>query len=420
MRTVPGKIKKGFVTYKTPIIYASSSITKAVATLIAGFFIAKFISPEDLGLWSTLSLFITYALFLQGGVINGLNLELPLSFGEGKNKRGRLMVSVTQTFTLYISSAFFVIGFMLYLFFPFENIKIKFGVLAVSCIIVLTFYQNHLLSTFRSNNSFLKLSYLQIIDAFVNIITIFLVLYFSYYGLLLKAVIVIIIFVALLHINRPIKVSLKWDRKVFFNLAKVGFPIFILAYIESLALTFDKLILIKYTDLKSVGFYSFALYALAFSTLFANSIASYIYPKMSYQYGKDKNTLILWKYVKKITVLLFIIQLPLFVIGYFVIPIVVTDYFPNYIESIIPMQILLLAGIMKGSVIGVNVIWSMKKWKYMIIYQVLYSVLVVVLTFLFLKLFDDKIIGVSFGILVANTLNLISGIYLSYKATHIA
>lgn len=418
MRALPEKVKHTFITYKTPIVYASSSLIKAFATLAAGFFIAKFISPEDLGLWTTLSLFITYALFLQGGVINGLNLELPLSFGEGKNKKGRLMVSVTQTFTLYISIIFLFIGIILYIFFPFENMKVKYGVLAVSFIIVLTFYQNHLLSTFRSNNSFLKLSYLQIVDAFVNIITLLLVFYFSYYGMLLKAVIVIISFVAILHLNRPIKVSMKWDKKVFFNLLKVGFPIFILAYIESLALTFDKLILISYSDLKNLGFYSFALYALTFSTLFSNSIASYIYPKMSFQYGKDKNTLILWKYVKKITVILLIIQLPLFFVGYVVIPKLVTDLFPNYIESIIPMQILLLAGIMKGSVIGVNVIWSMKKWKYMIIYQVLYSVLIVACTFLFLKLFDNKIIGVSFGILLANSLNLLSGIYLSYKATH--
>lgn len=419
MRALPGKVKHTFITYKTPIVYASSSIIKAFATLVAGFFIAKFISPEDLGLWTTLSLFITYALFLQGGVINGLNLELPLSFGEGKNKRGRLMVSVAQTFTLYLSVAFFLVGIVLYFFFPFESDKVKYGVLAVSFIIVFTFYQNHLLSTFRSNNSFLKLSYLQIVDAVVNLITILLVFYFSYYGMLLKAVLVIVLFVVLLHLQRPIKVQLKWDKKVFLKLFKVGFPIFILAYAESLALTFDKLMLIKFTDLKNLGFYSFALYALVFSTLFSNSIASYIYPKMSFQYGKDKNKLILWQYVKKITVLLLIIQIPLFVVGYFVIPKVVTDFFPNYIQSIVPMQILLFAGIMKGSVIGVNVIWSMKKWKYMIIYQASYSVLVVGFIYLFVHLYSNKIVGVSFGLMYANIVNLLVGVFLSYKATHI-
>ena len=418
MRALPGKVKHTFITYKTPIAYASSSLIKAFATLVAGFFIAKFIAPEDLGLWTTLSLFITYALFLQGGIINGLNLELPLSFGEGKNKKGRLMVSVAQTFTLCVSIAFFIVGLSLYFFFPFESDKIKYGVLAISIIIVFTFYQNHLLSTFRSNNSFLKLSYLQIIDAIVNLITILLVFYFSYYGMLVKAVIVIILFVILLHLQRPIKVNFKWDQKVFFKLLKIGFPIFVLAYIESLALTFDKLMLLKFSDLQSLGIYSFALYALVFSTLLSNSIASYIYPKMSYQYGKDKNALILWQYVKKITILLLVIQLPLFAIGYFIIPELIPKFFPNYTASIIPMQILLFAGIMKGAVIGVNVIWSMKKWKYMIIYQVSYSILVISLIYLFLNLYSDKTIGVAFGLMYANVANLLLGIFLSYKATH--
>ena len=418
MRTVPGKIKQGFVAYKTPIVYASSSIIKAFATLVAGFFIAKFISPEDLGLWSTLSLFITYSLFLQGGVINGLNLELPLSFGEGNNKRARLYASVAQTFTLYLSAALLIIGTLIYFFFPFDNLKIKYGVLAISLIIVITFYQNYLLSTFRSNNAFLKLSYLQIVDAIVNIITIALVFYFSFYGMLLKAVIVLIVFVTFLHFNRPLKINLKWDNQVFLKLLKVGLPIFALAYLESFALTFDKILLIKYTTLKDLGYYSFALYALLFSTLFSNALASYIYPKMTFKYGQDKNKLILWKYVKKITILLLVVQFPMFIVGYYVIPYAINMYFPNYIESIVPMQILLFAGIMKGSVVGVNVIWSIKKWNFMIIYQVSYALFLFVFIFLFVNIYTSKITGVAMGVMVANVISLITGIFLAYKATH--
>lgn len=418
MRTVPGKIKQGFVTYKTPIIYASSSIIKAVATLFAGFFIAKFISPEDLGLWSTLSLFITYALFLQGGVINGLNLELPLTFGQGKNRKAMLYASVGQTFTFFASLFLLAVGVCIYFFYPFENLKIRYGVLGISIIIVATFYQNYLLSTFRSNNTFLKLSYLQIIDAFVNIGTIALVVYFAFYGLLLKGVIVIIVFVGMLHFCRPIKVKLQWDQRIFFKLLKTGLPIFLLSYLEAFALTVDKIVIIKYSDLENLGFYSFALYALVFSTLFSNALASYIYPKMTFKYGQDKNKLILWKYVKQITILLLAVQLPLFIVGYFVIPPVIHTYFPVYAESILPMQILLFAGIMKGSVVGVNVLWSMKKWKFMIIYQGGYALLLVGFIYFFVNFFSNKIVGVAVGMMGANIINLFIGIYLSYLATH--
>lgn len=418
MRTIPRKLKHGFVTYKTPIIYASSSIIKAIATVIAGFFIAKYVSPEDLGLWSTLSLFLTYALFLQGGVINGLNLELPLAFGEGKSKKARLYAGVAQTFTVYLSIILIIAGIAIYFFFPFDTLKIKYGVMAISLMIIATFYQNYLLSTFRSNNAFLKLSYLQIVEAIVNLLTIALVFYFSYYGMLLKAVIVLIVFVTILHFYRPLKVNLKWDKTVFLKLLKVGLPIFALAYLESFALTFDKILLIKYTSLKELGYYSFALYALLFSTLFSNALASYIYPKMTFKYGQDKNKLILWQYVKKITILLLLVQLPMFIAGYYTIPPAINRFFPNYIPSIVPMQILFFAGIMKGSVVGVNVIWSIKKWNFMILYQVSSAVFLFVFIFLFVNLYANKITGVAVGMLVANITSLITGIFLAYKATH--
>lgn len=418
MRAIPGKIKQGFVTYKTPIIYASSSIIKAVATLITGFIIAKFISPKDFGLWTTLSLFVSYALIFQGGMINGLSLELPLALGKGNVKRGNLLAGVTQTVTFFSTLILLFLGLSAFFLYPFQSEKEKFGFLGIVIITIFTFYQNYLLATFRSNNQFLKLSYIQIIEALLNFVTIILVFYYTFYGMVLKACLVIFIFVLILAIHRPIKVGMNWNKNVFKHLMKIGMPIFALAYLEMFALTFDKVLLLHYTDISTVGIYSFAFYAFAFSTLFSTSIASYIYPKLTFKYGETGNKKILWKYVKKITLLLITVQLPFAFAGIYFIPIMIESYFPNYVESTLPMQILLFAGVMKGSVIGANVLWSIKKWKYMIVFQVTYAVLFISLTFLFINMFQSKIIGVSVGVFLANLINLLNGIYLSYKATN--
>ena len=191
-----------------------------------------------------------------------------------------------------------------------------------------------------------------------------------------------------------------------------------MAYLEAFALTFDKILIIKYSDLENLGFYSFALYALVFSTLFSNALASYIYPKMTFKYGQDKNKLILWKYVKQITIILLAVQIPLFITGYFIIPHAINTYFPVYAKSVLAMQILLFAGIMKGAVVGVNVLWSMKKWNFMIIYQGGYAILVVGFIYFFINFFSNKIVGVAVGMLGANIINFFIGIYLSYLATH--
>lgn len=418
MRSIVEKSQHLFRAYKTPLIYTSSSVLKALATLISGFIIAKFVSPSDFGLWTTLSLLISYALVFQGGFINGLNLELPFLLGNREEKRAHLYASVTQLLTTISVVLVLLLSAAVYLIYPFSDNKEKFGFLGVSVIIMCTFFQNYFLSTFRSNNQFLRLSYIQIVEAFLNILTIALVMYFGFYGMIAKAVSVILVYVSILAIYRPIKVKSSWNKEVFFNLLKVGMPIFMLAYIEVFALTVDKIFLLKFSNLESVGIYSFAFYAFAFTLLFSNSLASYIYPKLTYKYGETKDKLILWKYVKKITIILLCLQLPFAILGIFVIPYAITSYFPNYEGSILPMQILLLAGIFKGSIIGVNVLWSIKKWKYMITYQLFYAFLFIALTFLFVNVLDNKVVGISVGVLLCNFINLFSGIILSYKGTH--
>ncbi len=413
-----GKVTQFLSSYKTPLLYSGGSLTKAFAQMIVGFVIARYVSPVDLGIWTTINLAVTYSVFLQAGLINGLNLELPYAYGRGEVNQAERMAGTVQFFTVVSSFLVLIIGIAYFKFGAEHDLKIQYGVLAITIFIMLSYYQNYLMSTFRSKNSFIKLSVVQIVDAFVNLVTLVLVVYYSYYGLIIKAVLVLLIYVILLHILRPIKVGLSWDKKSLIKLLKIGLPIFGLAYVESVSSTVDKLLLLKYSDLANVGLYTFGFYSLTTFTLFSSSVASYIYPRMSYNYGKNNDKLLLWKYSKKITIILISIQLPLAIFGYYAVPVIVENFFPKYVQSILVMQILLFAGVFRGSVVGVNALWSLKSWKYMIIYQVFFSVLLIILPFIGINLFPDKIEGVAYGVCLAHFINLMSGITLTYIATH--
>ena len=54
----------------------------------------------------------------------------------------------------------------------------------------------------------------------------------------------------------------------------------------------------------------------------------------------------------------------------------------------------------------------------MTIYQLIYSSLYFILPYVGLQVFENKIEGVACGVLLANVLNLISGLYLTYYATN--
>jgi len=412
------KTKDIFAQYKTPIFYSGGSIVKAFAQLVVVFIIAKYISPNDLGIWASINLIVTYSMFLQAGLISGLNLELPHAYGSGDEIVAKEMAANVQTFTLISAIVVFIIGISFFLFYPFSNVKFKYGLLGITLFIMLSYYQNYLMTTFRSKNSFIKLSLIQFIDAFVNLTTLVLVVYFAYFGMVLKAVIVVFISVLFLHYFRPIKVGISLNKSTLIKLLKVGLPIFGLYYFESICGTADKLLLFRFSGLTDVGLYSFGFYSFTVFSLISTSIANYIYPRMSYNYGKNKDKTALWNYVTKVTLILFLIQIPLAIVGYYLIPIVVTPFFPKYILSIPTMNILLFAGVIKSCVIGVNALWSMKAWKYMIIYQVSNAISLVVLPFFGIVLFTNKLEGVSYGFFTACIVSLILGIYLTYIATH--
>jgi len=404
--------------YKAPILFSAGSVAKAVAQMLVGFVIAKFVSPGDFGLWNTINLAMVYSLFLQAGLINGLNRELPYLSGKGHEDEALQMAGTVQTFTLGASLLVIVVGLVSLVFLPLSDVKMISGGAAVLLVIVFNYYQNYLFSTFRSRDSFLLLSKIQFIHALVNVVTLVLVFYFSYYGMVIKAVVVSFIYCLLLHYFRPLKVKLLWNKEAFYKLLKVGLPIFSLAYLEAVAATADKLWIIRYSNVTDVGLYAFGFYALSSFAIFPSSIASYIYPKMTYNYGKTHDKLILWRYAKKITLILLVVLTPIAILGYFVCPYLIQEFFPNYIASITVMRILLFAGVFSGAVIGVNALWSLKAWKYMIAYQVLFSAMLAVFPFVGIRLFENKLEGVSFGILAAHVVNLISGVVMTYMATH--
>lgn len=154
--------------YKTPILYSGGSIAKALSQMIAGFVVAKFVTPKDFGLWNTLSLGLNYSLLLQAGLINGLNRELPYLFGKGEEEKAHKMAGTVLTFNLFASIFVILGGISTFLIFQPFGLKISGGISGITILVPITFYQNYLFSTFRSKDSFLRLSWIQLIHAGVN------------------------------------------------------------------------------------------------------------------------------------------------------------------------------------------------------------------------------------------------------------
>lgn len=398
-------------------IYTVGSLFKTAVQIIANAIILVYIDPEDMGVFNTFALFQTYALFAQAGITNGLNRELPYSLGEGDDKKALRLASTAMLFTLISIVVVIITGTILYILQGDTFIK-KLSIITVVLLTALRFYESYLTSTFRSNQSFEKLGKAFIFRALAGIVTIPLVIWFDYEGYLARFLLISFLLVGLMFVVRPIKEILYFGKDEFILMLKTGMPIFGLSYFFQTIKTADRFLLATLYGTEYVGYYSFAImtYA-AFSTL-PSTIANYIYPKFSYALGQKETMSKLWEHAWKSNAAMFIILLPLAILGYFITPWVVVTFFPKYTMGIAATQIILFAGVFSGATIGGNLLWSLKAWKYMIQLQIIGGVLIGLSVYLSIQFFPDKVTAAAIGMLIGEVFYFVLSNAFIYLKTH--
>jgi|GEM_PF-5376833 len=405
--------------YKTILFYVITTVSKALAQIASVFLVAKFVQPGDLGLWTIANVFVVYSALLNLGIISGLNRELPFNLGKGDYTKAETIVGTSMLYMWIMISAMVIVGSAVSIFYL-GNISFKTLIsgCAVTLLSAMSFLENFLLATYRSNSSFNKLSILQLLQTGLNILTLALIYFYGFWGLVFKTVFVQLVYVIILYSNRPFKVPCRWNKHAFYDVLKVGFPIYILAFAQSSAATFDKVLLAKITDKIHLGYYSFGMYSFIALALIPTAISNFIYPKLSYKYGRDNNRMDLWADFKKIVFGMFIMLLPIAIVMWIAAPYLLERFFPSYIDGVAAFRILAIAAVFLGTTAGGNVVLTIKEWKYIIAYQSIYAISLIVFPFIFSLLFTDKVTGVALGVLMAYIIISLAIYIIVYLCTH--
>lgn len=404
---------------KAALLFSSSSIILSVVKLITGIIIIKWVIPADVGMWNSVSLIQSYAAILQLGALSGLNRELPFFIGKGDNDYTIRLAETANAFITYLNYALLVICVLVsayVYFFVSDDVKLLFGILSIGVIIVSAFYNTYLNVTYRASHEFVKLSKIQLYISGFTLVTIVLPYFFNYYGLVLRTVLISVFTTFFVYIIRPIRVKPKFTKKSFKELIKTGLPIYAVGYLDDLSRTFNRTILLTIGGVVVVGFYSPAIAILSGIAMLPSAIGQYIYPQMSYNLGKFNDAKKLWKWVWKSAFAMLMIGLPAVVIGWFALPFFIEKYFHNYIPGIFAAQMALIAGVLDSAGIGVNVLNTLKAFKWLTILLVFKLA-----SFWFLMQFFASIMtpidGVSVGLVIAQFLYLVFSMAVCYKVT---
>jgi len=338
-------------------VLAGGNLATMALRMIGGFMTARVIPPAVYGLFNGLSLIQGYLPFLQLGVLNGLNRELPYYIGKGEQDRVREVAAAAQAWALALGgvTALGLIGVAVW-HAAIGKWALAVGWLANAVTAFFLFYGTYYLQvTFRTRGDFARLALINVIQGVVSLILVAVVWWLAFYGLCLRAVLAGCVQVALLWYWRPIKVSPSWNSAQFVHLLRVGAPIFAVGQLYTYWATLDSTLVLYYTGAHGLGLYTLVGMAETTLMLLPQALSQVLYPQMAEQYGRTGDVRAIVRSTFRPMILSFLFMLPVVIIAWLLVPPLIRLLLPKYVDAIPVVQwaVWLPAGMCLSPVINV-------------------------------------------------------------------
>lgn len=348
--------------------YVSSSFFGSLIGIFTGFFTYRYIEPSLLGIWTLFTIYEVYANFSRLGIINGLGRELPYLLGKGDTESANIMASTSLYYSLISNLLLFVfvpiILFTQNIFWADMNYVLAFIIVIAK--IIMNSYTSYLSVTFRTSKNFNDLTRIQNILSILRLCSLVLVIFWGFIGLILRELILSAFEMYLFHNKRPLTLKPVFNKNSFFKLFKVGFPLFLVSYVFGVVETFPRLYIVQYGTIEELGLFSPVIIMLGLAMILPNAISSYMYPKMSFEFGQHANKANVWRIVILTAFASLITGIPMFFGVYFF-----ADHllllFPKYKDVIPCLKIASLSLLFIGYKSGGLTFAVLKSWKAMVI-----------------------------------------------------
>lgn len=402
----------------TAINFTGGSLFKTFTGMAVSLIAIRLIGPEKLGLWQAALLIKPYIGFLQLGLLQGLGRQLPFLMGQGRDEEVKQYASTAQFITSIYASISFIVAITLVIFFI-EGIEAKLIYLTAGIFIATMFVDNYLSATYRSSRSFIDLSKVYIMASVFEILLLPLIYYFGFRGYMITLFLHSVVGTVLLIYYRPIKVPSKFNKQVFVENIKIGFPILSLNFLRDIPDTFPRLFILFFLSTTALGLTSPANAAMAAFMVLPASLIKYVYPKMTYNYGKNNNKLELWRISKKIVALITGIGMVGLVSISFV-PYAIENFFPKYTEAIDITRIAIFIAFLRMYSILFKVFNTLKSYGVQFKVSVARNLFYLIIPsgFYFFSPPLKQLEFIFSGVLIAEFLYIIILFYFLYKVTH--
>lgn len=352
--------------FKTGAKYSVVSTIKSLIAMVAGLVIMFWLSPLEVGKWNTVSIFLAYTPFLQLGIQSGLSIELPIKLGNNEKEKAKQYISNGFGFAIAISSLILLFGIITTgIFYLKFGLDIAAGIVAITIVAICSSFQLHFIARFRSARAFDDLTNVILIEIPFNILFIWLIYKFHYYGIILYNISIAILPVALMYCYMPYKeIQPKIEMKSLFPMAKIGIALMIQNQLQKAAQTLPRWVILAKASIEKLGLFTPAMAVNNLISIVPGQIGQFFHPQMGYIYGKTKQAKTMWPYIWKMNILLPLVTMPIALVVWLLAPWLLATFFPKYIESMWAMRIMAIAFVFSSSVTTSWILNTLHAFKY--------------------------------------------------------
>jgi O-antigen/teichoic acid export membrane protein len=331
-------------TVRTIAVFATGNMVAMLLGVVGSLVQARYVAPEDMGIFRTFGILIGYLTFLHLGVFDGLQREIPLQLGRENRPKAEQAASACLSWITVITVA----GVVLFLAMAvkaacFHEWMQFWGWLAYLPMIVMTFYGGYLGTTFRTGHQFVTYSNANVIQAVVSTLVLPLLPFLGYYGACLRIAAGSLTNLLLLHRWRPMKVLPRLDWPNFWEIIRVGLPLAGTGYVATALWTsVEGSLMLEFFGLKVLGLYTAAVFVRTVVVLVAQNMNQVLTVKICEQYGRTNRFENCLRLIFKPLMLAVLASIPLIAVGWFVLPWAIGLLIPKYVEAISMSQLMLL------------------------------------------------------------------------------
>jgi O-antigen/teichoic acid export membrane protein len=382
------------------ILFTGASLTLQVSTLLCSFLALKKVGPAQMGIWQTLLLIQGYLFISRLGIINAMNREFPFFLGAGKPEEARQVVATAQAYTLANGLVLALVFLALGLTHWQQGPDWRCGFLVMILVTPMELWSNLLESTFRGSQEFIRLGYVQLIMAGAQWVSFLLVIFFGFMGWLAREVLLRSLALTLYCLARPVKapVSFRWE--TFKLLFSTGWRLFVANYLILVSDLFPRLFLVSWSGVAAVGLFTPVTGVRSAFQMFVSAVAIYVYPRLTFQYAQGRpgtgRRALRWGALTGMALL------PAAAGAFFLLPVLIERFLPQYVPAIPAVRIAALVGLLECMRVGMTAFFATKAWTALFTYAGCSLLVRASSALIGYWSFQDRLLGITLGMLVGS------------------